>query len=68
MAATHESNDQNNQQINVSTIRALRHLLTAVGNLQTVSAITQAEQVLLAETHLLLRSEVRRLAGKGGAL
>lgn len=53
--------------VNINTIRALRHILSAVANLQYVSAVSQSEQVLLAETHMLLRSEVRRLAGRGGA-
>lgn len=57
-----------NQPINSNTIRALRHMLAALSNLQRVTAITQREQVLLAETHLLLRATVRRLAGKGGSL
>ncbi len=57
-----------NQPVNCNTIRALRHMLAAIANLQNVSAITQREQVLLAEAHMLLRSEVRRLAGRGDAL
>lgn len=65
-APTNE-NEQHNRQINPSTIRALRHMLAAVGNLQGVAAVTQQEQALLAETHLALRAQVRRLAGRGGA-
>ncbi|OFC61031.1 hypothetical protein BAE30_06280 [Acidithiobacillus caldus] len=58
---------QHNQPININTIRALRHMLAAIANLQTAPAVTQREQVLITETYLLLRSEVRRIAGRGGA-
>ena len=57
-----------NQPINLNTIRALRHMLSAVANLQSVSAVTQSEQLALAEIHMMLRANVRRLAGNGGAL
>ena len=66
-APTNE-NEQHNQPINSNTIRALRHMLAAVANLQSVSAVTQSEQVALAEIHMMLRAQVCRLAGKGGAL
>ena len=55
--------EAHNTPINPNTIRALRHILSAVANLQTVSTASQSEQVLLGETHLLLRENVRRLAG-----
>ncbi len=67
MAATHESNDRN-AQLNDNINKAIKHMLDAISCLQSVSGATVCEQILTAETHLILRDQVRRVAGRGGAL
>lgn len=66
-AQTPEEIQTINTPVNPSIIIALRHMLAAVSNLQTVSSASKSEQILLAESHLLLRKNIRRLAGRGGA-
>lgn len=63
-APTNE-NEQHNQPINLNTIRALRHMLAAIANLQKITATNEQEQVLIAEIHLALRAETRRIVGIG---
>ncbi|MBN6742208.1 hypothetical protein JKG47_17090 [Acidithiobacillus sp. MC6.1] len=55
----------NNQPINHNTIRALRHMLAGIANLQKITATNEQEQVLIAEIHLALRAEIRRIVGIG---
>lgn len=66
MAATHESNDRN-EQLNDNINKAVKHMLDAISCLQSVSVATVAEQTLAAVTHQELRAQVRRIAGRGGA-
>ena len=50
-----------NQQKNPTTIRTLRHLLAALANLQTISAVTPWEELLLRHVAQQIGIETERL-------
>lgn len=52
---------QTNQHVNLNTIRALRHILAGIANLQKITGTTGQERVLIAEIHIALSAEIRRI-------
>ncbi|MBU2855437.1 hypothetical protein HF289_00675 [Acidithiobacillus ferrooxidans] len=56
-------NELHNQQTNPTTIRTLRHLLAALANLQTISAVTPWEELLLRHVAQQVGIETERLGG-----
>jgi hypothetical protein len=60
-AAPTNENDQFTQRTNPTTIRTLRHLLAALANLQSLSAVTPWEELLLRHVAQQVGIETERL-------
>jgi len=59
-------NEQHNQLLDYNAIRAARHMLAALSNLQFIGRVSNSEQVILYEIHHAIRSQIHRLTGKSG--